>query len=170
MLGLRFLERAPHAQQVIAEPVVRRQQLRLLLRRAHQLFEGVLESGLDSLLPVRQVGGPALILRQPHALVEHDLEVEPVVAELRHEDALHQVGQAVLLQQRRRHLAAGVRPALPTHDVVDPVVEDRDRVLERRGRAPDVSRPRPLARADLVVEGDNLFFVEVLGFHGFPLV
>src|SRR5215470_2030977 len=49
VLGLRLLERAPHPEEVIAEPVVGRQQLRLLLGRADELLERVLERGLEAL-------------------------------------------------------------------------------------------------------------------------
>jgi hypothetical protein len=125
----------------------------------------VLERRLDPLLAVGHVGRPGLVLRQPHALVQDDLEIEPVVAELGDEHALDQVGQAVLLEHCRRHLAARLGPALPAHYVVDPVVEDRDRVLQGRRRRPYASRPRPLPGPHLVVEGDDLLFVEVFGFH-----
>src|SRR5438876_11130722 len=93
---------APHAQKVVAEPVISRQQLGLLLRRADELLEGVLERSLDALLAVGHVGRPRLVLGQPHALVQDDLEVEPVIAELGHENGLDQVGQAVLLEQGGR--------------------------------------------------------------------
>src|SRR5712664_678044 len=159
VLCLRLLERAPHAQQVVAKAVIGRKQLWLLFRRADQLLEGMFERGLNSLLAVRDVRLPRLVFGEPHALVEHDLEVEPVIAELRDEHALDQVGQAMLFQQRRSHLPARVGPTLPAHDVVNPVVEDRDRVLEGCRRGPDAGRPGPLARPDLVVEGDNLLFV-----------
>src|SRR5207248_5095981 len=43
VLGLGLLERAPHAQEVVAEAVVGRQELGLLLGRADQLLESVLE-------------------------------------------------------------------------------------------------------------------------------
>src|SRR5260370_40940880 len=80
---------------------------------------------------------------------------QPVVAELGDENALDQVGQPVLFQQRRGDLASGLGPALPPHDVVDPVVEHRDGVLKRGGGAPDSCPPGLLARPDLVVEGDD---------------
>ncbi len=126
----------------------------------------MLERGLDALLAIRKVRRPALVLRQPHALVEHDLEVQPVIAELRDEHALDQVGEAVLLQQGRGDLAAGVGPALPAHHVVDPVVEHRDRVLKGGGGGPDAGRPGLLAGPNLVVEGDHGLFVEIFSFHG----
>ena len=125
----------------------------------------MLEGRLYPLLAVGDVGRPALVLGQPHALVQDHLEVKPVVAELGHEDGLDKVGQAVLLEQRRRHLAPGFRPALPAHHVVDPVVEHGDRVLQRGRGAPDSGRPGLLARPNLVVEGDDLLFVQVFSFH-----
>jgi hypothetical protein len=63
VLCLRLLESAPHAQQVIAKPVVGGQQLGLLLGRADQLLEGVLERSLHALLPVGHVSRPGLVLR-----------------------------------------------------------------------------------------------------------
>src|SRR4029077_992140 len=59
VLGLGLLKRGPHAQQVVAEPVVRGQELRLLFGRAYELLESVLERRLDALLAVGEVGGPA---------------------------------------------------------------------------------------------------------------
>ncbi len=128
----------------------------------------MLKCGFDTLLAVRHLRRPCLVLGQPHALVEHDLEVEPVIAELGHENGLHKVGQAVLFEQGGGHLAAGVGPALPAHDVVNPVVEDGDRVLQGRRRAPDPGGPGLLACPNLVVEGDDLLFVQVFGFHWWP--
>src|SRR5438270_13245169 len=61
VLGLGLLESAPHSKEVVAEAVICREQLRLLLRRADQLLEGVLEGGLDALLAVGDVGRPALV-------------------------------------------------------------------------------------------------------------
>ena len=93
----------------------------------------MLESGLDALLPVDQVDRPVDVLAQPHALVEHDLEVEPVLPELGDQHVLDDVGQPVLLEEDRVDARARLGPALPAHDVVDPVVEDRHRVLEGGG-------------------------------------
>ncbi len=126
----------------------------------------MLERGFDPLLAVGYIRRPAFVFGEPHALVEHNLEVEPVIAELGHENRLDEVGQAMLFEQRWGDLATGVWPALPAHNVVDPVVEHRDRVLQRGGGAPDPCGPGPLARAHLVVQGDDLLFVEVFSFHG----
>src|SRR5260370_15366297 len=68
VLGLGLLEGAPHPQQVIAEPVISRKQLWLLLGRADELLDSMLEGRLHTLLPVRAVRRPGLLLRQPHAL------------------------------------------------------------------------------------------------------
>src|SRR5207247_9219692 len=70
------------------------------------------------------------------------------------------------LEQGGSHFATRFGPALPAHHVVDPVVEDGDRVLQRSGRAPDPGRPSLLAGSNLVVEGDDLLFVQVFSFHG----
>src|SRR5436190_18316549 len=59
VLGLRLLESAPHAQQVVAEAVVGGKELRLLLGRTDQPLESVLEGRLDSFLAVGDVRRPA---------------------------------------------------------------------------------------------------------------
>src|SRR5207237_9066493 len=54
VLGLRFLEGAPHPHQVVPEAVVGGQQPRVVLGRAQDLLEGVLECLLHSLLAVAE--------------------------------------------------------------------------------------------------------------------
>ena len=165
VLGLGLLERTPHPHQVVPEAVIGGEQPRIVLGRPQDLLERVLEGFLDPLLPVGQVGGPGVVLGQAHGLVQDDLEVQPVVAELRNEHALHDVRQPVLLEQGRRDPRASLGPALPAHDVVHPVVEDGDRVLERGRGRPDAGGPGAASSPHLVVQGDHLLVVEILGVH-----
>src|SRR2546430_12547505 len=48
----------------------------------------MLERGFDPLLAVGYIRRPAFVFGEPHALVEHNLEVQPVIAELGHENRL----------------------------------------------------------------------------------